>query len=58
MKTIGYLALLVGMLSLVLGVGSQLSFVSIAGMEGHALLQYAQTCFLLSIAITLGPKVK
>ena len=58
MKTIGHLALLLGMLSLVLGIASKLFVVSIAGMEVHALLQFAQTCFLLAIAVTLAPKVK
>ncbi len=58
MKTIGHFALLLGMLSLVLGIASRLSVVSIAGMEVGALLQFAQTCFLLTIAISLAPKVK
>ncbi len=58
MKTISHFALLLGMVSLVLGVATKLSVLSIGGMDTHALLQFAQTNFLLTIAIALGPKVK
>ena len=58
MKTIGHLSLLLGMLAVVLGVGSYLAVLKIAGMEAHALFHFAQTCFLLTIAISLAPKVK
>ena len=58
MKNVGYLSLLVGLVSLVLGIASKLFVLSIGGMESSVLMQFAQTCFLLTIAISLGPKVK
>lgn len=50
MERIGHFALIIGMVSLVAGIFSRLFVIPLYGIEAHAVIQFAQTCFLLSIA--------
>ena len=46
-------ALVVGLISLVIGVYSRLTVVPIMNIEAQAFLQFTQACFLLTIAVTM-----
>ena len=43
----------IGVLSLVIGLISRLMKQPIAGVESHAIVEFAQACFLLAIALGL-----
>jgi hypothetical protein len=50
MKKLGQLALLVGFISLIIGMYSRIVIEPIRGIEAHAFLDFTQACFLLAIA--------
>lgn len=50
MERIGHFALIFGMVSLVAGIFSRLFGQPLYGIESHAVIQFAEVCFLLSIA--------
>ncbi len=53
MKGSGQIALWAGVASLVLGMVSRALVVPIYGIEAHAMVEFAQACFLLAIATSL-----
>ena len=53
MKGGGGAVLAVGTLSLAVGLISRLMRQPIAGIEAHAIIEFAQACFLLAIALAL-----
>ena len=46
-------ALVVGLISLVIGIYSRLTVVPIMDIEAQAFLQFTQACFLFTIAATM-----
>ena len=50
MKKLGQLSLIVGFVTLVVGIYSRLTVMPIRGIEAHAFLDFTQACFLLAIA--------
>ena len=54
MQQLGNAALWVGVVSLVLGVGSRLTATPIVGVESYAIVEFAKVCFLLSVAASLA----
>ena len=54
MQQVGKAALVVGLVSLVVGVISRLTMTPILGIEAQAFLQFTQACFLLTIATSLS----
>ena len=57
MKTIASLAIVVGVISLVVGIISRLTLTPVAiipgGLEAQAFLTFANTCFLLAVILKL-----
>ena len=53
MKSGANAVVLVGTLSLVVGIVSRLMKQPVAGIESHAIVDFAQACFLLAIALAL-----
>lgn len=53
MKAIAYIAVIVGVISLVVGIISRLTLqpVQPGGIEAQAFLQFTNTCFLAAIAL-------
>ena len=54
MQQLGKTALVVGVVSLVLGVGSRLTTTPIVGVESYAIVEFAKVCFVLSVAASLA----
>ncbi len=54
MRVIGQAAVLVGIVSLAVGVYSRWVFEPILRLQAHAFLGFAQACFLLAIALFVG----
>jgi hypothetical protein len=48
-------ALVVGVISVIVGIISRVTYEPIQGIEAHAFLQFSQTCFLFAIAVFLRP---
>jgi len=47
-------AILIGVVSLAVGVISRLLRQPIGGVEAHAIVEFSQACFLLGIALACG----
>ncbi len=56
MERIGHFALVIGLVSLVAGIFSRLFIQPLYGIESHAVIQFAQACFLLSIAASVSKR--
>lgn len=54
MRQAGQVAVWVGLASVVVGIVSRLIYTPVIGIEAHAFLDFAQTCFLFAIAVSLG----
>ena len=54
MQQLGKTALVVGVVSLVLGAGSRLTATPILGVESYAIVEFAKVCFVLSVAASLA----
>ena len=60
MKGLAVVALVVGLISLVVGIISRYTLIPVppVRLEAHAILQFTNTCFLLSIALLLFATLK
>lgn len=56
MKQVAMIALIVAIVSLVIAVISRLILQPVMGIESQAIVQFAQTCLLLAIALALLEK--
>ena len=56
MKRVALVALIVAVVSLVIAVISRLVLHPVMGIEARAIVQFAQTCLLLAIALVLLEK--
>ncbi len=50
MRALGKLSVILGIVSLIIGIGSRWFIEPIQGIEAHAFLSFSQACFLLGIA--------
>jgi hypothetical protein len=56
MKVVADIAIVVGAISLVVGVVSRWTVAPVMGIEAHALLSFSIACLLLSIALSVREK--
>ena len=54
MQQLGKAALAIGLVSLVAGIVSRLTYTPVLGVESHAIVEFAKVCFVLSAASFLG----
>ncbi|HEX9780864.1 MAG TPA: hypothetical protein VGB20_06600 [bacterium] len=53
MRGAGQFAVIIGLVSMLVGIYSRWTVIPIRGIEAHAFLQFSQTCFLFAIAVFL-----
>lgn len=56
MKMVSDIAIVIGVISVVVGVISRWTVAPVAGVEAHAFLDFSAVCLLLAIALLLREK--
>lgn len=56
MKAVADIAIVIGVISVVVGIISRWTIAPIMGVEAHAFLEFSAVCLLLAIALSLREK--
>lgn len=56
MKLAADIAIVIGIISVVIGIVSRWSIVPVMGIEAHAFLDFSAVCLLLAVALSLREK--
>lgn len=56
MKVVADIAIVIGVISVVIGIVSRWTVAPVMGIEAHAFLEFSAVCLLLAIAVSLREK--